>query len=182
MPEFFLADVRKRANSDASMVPQAIPERRVFADEIDAGTASGKAYSQLIELFGSDDEELLDEPVTCTLPGCSGITMEWATGDSFGQIDFYGGGDERAEPERFLSLYVFSGNKASEDRAAMRQLEQYADFAQCLQFPLVLQVTDDPLAAAWQHAALQALRVNVDPLVAAFLKAYFSAENVGDRV
>ena len=81
----------------------------------------------------------------------------------------------KKKSQRFLSLYIFSGASADADRTAMKHLEQYADFRQCRSFPLVVQVTDDPLPAAWQHEVLQAMRQEIAPLVAAFLQAYYPA-------
>jgi len=182
MPDFYIADVRKRANPDFNMSPQAIPEQRAFPDEVDAGSAVGKDYQRYLDIFGVEGDEIPEDPVACGLPGFEGATMEWTTDGppgegSFGQIDFYGNAPGADEPERFLSLYIFSGAKPEEDKAAMKQLEQYADFSQCLNFPLVLQVVNDPLSAAWQHEALQALRKVMTPLVAAFLKANFSEKS-----
>jgi len=163
MPEFFIADVRKRPNADLNMSQQAIPERREYSDEIDAALAT---------IFSGDDESM-DDPVPCGIEGCDNITMEWTAGSSAAQIDFYGTNSDQEEPQRFLSLYILSGNNAQEDQQAMKQLAQYADFNQCLNFPLVLHVTDEPLAAAWQHASMQAIRKGITPLVGAFLKTHF---------
>jgi hypothetical protein len=176
MPEFYIADVRKRANADSNMQPQAIPERRVFPPEmgVDESSPEMKRYQHLVDEFARHAVEIPDDPVACEFAGLKGITMEWALGDSHAQIDFHGLDPAGDEPQRFLSLYIFSGKNPAEDRSVMSPLEQYADFSQCLQFPLVLTVTDDPLSAAWQHEALQAIRTSINPIVAAFLKIYFA--------
>ena len=110
------------------------------------------------------------------LPGCDGITMEFTAGASEGQIDFYAPNAKAGgEPGRFLTLYILSGIDAEEDRRILKRLESYADFSQCLQFPLVLSVVDDPLTDASHRERLQALREGITPLVAAFLKAYYGA-------
>lgn len=175
MAEFYLADVRKRAQPDLSMVPEAIPELRVFAgDSADAAaTVERQAYQRLVEIFAANGPESPDDPVSC---GVAGVTMEWAVGPTAGQVDFYAQPAEEEEAQRFLSLYIFSGASPEDDRTAMKHLEQYADFRQCRSFPLVVQVTDDPLPAAWQHEALQSMRQGIAALVVAFLQAYYPAQ------
>jgi hypothetical protein len=170
--QFFIADVRKRLNADASMSHQAIPESRTFST--DGDSADAQNYKKLLATFKKFAPETPDEPVACELPECTGVTMEWSAGPSEGQIDFYAPVDGEEEPQRFLSLYALSGLKAVDDRRAMKPLEQYTDFSQCLNFPLTLSVVDDPLAYPSQHQRLQALRASINPVVAAFFKAYFA--------
>jgi hypothetical protein len=173
MSSFYMADVRKRANAELSMPSQAIPEERVFVEsgEDERAATLTKNYRDMMARFGQDG---LEDPVPCDMAGCEGITMEWTTGASAGQIDFYGvaGGEE--EPQCFLALYVLSGKSAEEDKRAMKPLEQYADFGQCTAFPLVLQVIDDSQSATWKHEALGKMRPGMTALAAAFLKVHFS--------
>jgi hypothetical protein len=180
MPSFYLADVRKRANPELSVQSQAIPERRAFPEDApgvgESAALASLNYQAMLDQIGHDGAAIPDDPVACGLAGCSAITMEWTIGTSTGQIDFYATAPEGDEPELFLSLYLLSGLKPAEDRQAMKPLEQYADFAQCTQFPLVLHVIEEPLSAAWKHQALQKLRPGLTPLIAAFLKIYFPAE------
>jgi hypothetical protein len=169
--QFFLADVRKRLNADASMSHQAIPEARSFT--LAADSPEGTNYQKLLDTFMKVAPETPDDPVACPLPDCQDVTMEWTAGPSEGQIDFYAPVAGEDEPQRFLSLYAMSGRKPEEDKRAMKPLEQYTDFSQCLQFPLVLSVVDDPLAHPAQHQRLQAIRTAMPAVIAAFLKAYF---------
>ena len=173
MAAFYMADVRKRANAELNMPSQAIPEERVFAESNldDQAATLSKNYRQMVERFAQDGAE---DPVACDMAGCDGITMEWTTGASAGQIDFYGMADGQEEPQCFLALYFLSGISADEDRRTMKPLEQYADFGQCKAFPLVLQVMDDSQSATWKHAALGKMRPGMTALVAAFLKVHFS--------
>jgi hypothetical protein len=171
--QVYIADVRKRLNADASMTHQAIPEARTFST--DAGdSADAQSYKKILATFKKFAPETPDEPVACELPGCDGVTMEWSAGPSEGQIDFYAPVSGEDEPQRFLSLYALSGLKPAEDRRAMKPLEQYTDFSQCLNFPLMLSVVDDPLAHPAQHQYLQSLRTSVLPLITAFFKTYFA--------
>jgi hypothetical protein len=158
MPTLHLVDVRKRSNAQFNATPQPIPEPCAFPDDPDPASPEGKLFLQLVSLFGSPDQESPDDPVPCDLPDCPGITLEWTADDSTGQIDFYGLTPGQEEPQRFLSLYLFSGLNPAEDRAAMKRLESYVDLSRCRDFPLVLQVTDESLSSGRQHEVVQSLR------------------------
>jgi hypothetical protein len=176
MPEFFIADVRKRANAEANTPHQANPEPRQFplAHRDTPDTAQMKNYESLRKTFSEFAPETPDDPIPLNLPGCDGITMEYAVDTSVAQIDFSSPFPGEEDPIRFLTLYILSGINPADDRRAIRPLEQYADFSQCLKFPLALNVVEDPLAHPSQHQPLTALRESITPLIAAFLDAYFA--------
>lgn len=175
--QFFIADVRKRMNADSQMTPHAVPESRDLREEKEGGDAAEmKNYKTMLATFSEFAPETPDDPMGVKLAGCEGITMEWTAGASEGQIDFYGAGPgDGDEPSRFLTLYFLSGRDTAEDKRIMKRLESYADFSQCLNFPLVLSVVEDPLTDASHHQRLQALRPGIPALSAAFLKAYYDA-------
>src|SRR5690242_2873313 len=117
MPEYFIADIRKRANADALMPQQALPQNRDLA-------ADASDIDPLAAVFSDTP----DDPVALPLAGCESITMEWTADPSAGQIDFYSTPSPDEEPQRFLSLYILSGLDSREDQQAPKPLANYADF------------------------------------------------------